>query len=143
METDVRLIRDKSELEGTAYFEFLPGCCADKHWNDNSVLLEEEVMCMIERSFMDTLSDYDHCAFSTVARDRRQLVLERLCGRKPTLEDAGSVGDVEDRFCCIRPGRTESFGEDFEGNRKRLTALIDEFTDWVNQTLHEHESIAI
>lgn len=143
MKTEITLIRDKSQLEGTAYFEFLPGRYSDKHWNDTSVFLEEEVMCMIERPFMDAMPDYDHYSFSDVARSRWESILTGLANLKAILADASSIGDVDDHFCCIWPGTVESFKQEFDANRKLLITLIDEFTSWVKQTLHDHDSIAV
>ena len=67
MDPKIRLSRDKSLLEGTAYFEFLPGHYVKEHWNDSSVFLDEEIMCLIERPFMDALPDYDHYSFFDVS----------------------------------------------------------------------------
>jgi hypothetical protein len=143
MNTDIRLIRDKAELEGTAYFEFLPGHYSEKHWNETSVFLDEEVMCMIERPFMNTMPGYDHYSFSDVAAPRWQSILEGLSKLKTVFADASTVGDVSEQFCCIWPGTVKSFEKDFDVNRNRLIVVIDDFTDWVEQTLHEHESIAV
>ena len=143
MDIFIRLIRDKSELEGTAYFEFLPGRYSEKHWNDNSVFLEEEVMCMIERPFMDNVKEYDHYSFIDVARDRWQPVLAGLADLKEKLVEAREIEDVRDLFCCIWPDTLDEFSDDFDGNRKKLIDLIDEFCAWAKQTLREHDAIAV
>jgi hypothetical protein len=143
METDIQLIRNKSELEGTAYFEFLPGRYSGKHWNDTSVFLDEEVMCMIERPFMDTVPDYDHYSFFDVNRSCWQSILSGLSDLRTMLAAAYGMNDVEYQFCCIWPGTKKSFADDFDGNRQKLINLIDDFTGWVKERLHEHESIAV
>jgi hypothetical protein len=63
MDPQIHLIRDKRQLEGTAYFEFLPGRYTGQHWNEKSVYLDEEVLGLIEKPFMDSLPSYDHYAF--------------------------------------------------------------------------------
>lgn len=100
-------------------------------------------MCMIERPFMDAMPDYDHYSFADVTGNRWQAILTGLSDFKTKLVEAQKFGDIEDQFCCIWPGTKESFADNFGGNRKKLIELIDEFTDWVNQTLHDYESIAV
>ncbi len=143
MDTEIQLIRNPSSLEGTAYFEFLPGRFASKHWNCGSVYLDEEIMCLIERPFMDALPDYDHYAFCDVSRDRWQAVIHHLDALRDRLSAAQCASDVTHEFCCVWPGTKETFAKDFDRNRKRLIDLIAELTHWVQDTLREHESIAV
>ncbi len=143
MNPEIQLIRDKSSLEGTAYFEFLPGRYANKHWNDGSVFMDEEIMCLIERPFMDALPDYDHYAFCDVSRARWGEVIRHLDAFRDKLSAAQGPGDVTREFCRVWAGTKESFTRDFENNRKKLIDLIVEFTAWVQEVLGEHESIAV
>ena len=135
MDPKIRLIRDKSLLEGTAYFEFLPGHYVKEHWNDSSVFLDEEIMCLIERPFMDALPDYDHYSFFDVSLTKWQGILSHLEKLRETLAAAQGIRDVEDQLCCIWPGTEKSFAEDFDRNRKDLIDLITEFNSWVNLTM--------
>jgi hypothetical protein len=139
----IRLIREKSSLEGTAYFEFLPGYYDNEHWNDSSVFLDEEIMYLIERPFMDVLPDHDHYSSFDVSLAQWQAILSNLEKLRGMLASAEGIHDVADKFCCIWPGTEQSFGEDFERNRKDLIDLITEFNSWVNLTLKKHDTIAI
>ncbi|MEH1940550.1 MAG: hypothetical protein V7L01_10080 [Nostoc sp.] len=44
----IRLIRSLSELDGTCYFEILPGRYEGNCWNQNSVFITEEVFGYFE-----------------------------------------------------------------------------------------------
>jgi len=143
MDPEIRLIRDKSLLEGTAYFEFLPGHFANEHWNDSSVFLDEEILCLIERPFMEALPDYDHYSFFDVSLTQWQATLDHLEKLRDALASAQGIHDVANQFCCIWPGTEKSFAEDFDRNRKDLIYLITEFNSWVNSTLKEHDTIAV
>jgi hypothetical protein len=39
----IRLIRDRAELQGTCYFEIMPGKFHGKCWNEGSLFLAEDV----------------------------------------------------------------------------------------------------
>ena len=143
MDTKIQLIRDKSMLEGTAYFEFLPGYFAKEHWNNSSVFLDEEIMCLIERPFMDALPDCDHCAFFDVSFAQWQAILSNLKKFQNTLATAQDIRNVADQFCCIWPGIRKSFVNDFNRNRNSLSNLITDFSGWVNLTLETHDTIAV
>ena len=143
MDPEIRLICDKSLLEGTAYFEFLPGHYANEHWNDSSVFLDEEIMCLIERPFMDALPDYDHYSFFDVGLAQWQNILNNLDNFRNKLSAAKDIHDVVDQFCCIWSDTEKSFADDFYINRKSLMNLITEFNSWVNRTLEKHDTIAV
>ena len=143
MDPQILLIRDKAQLEGTAYFEFLPGRYANEHWNDGSVFLDEEIFCLIERPFMDSLSGYDHYAFCDVAAEQWQPVLTGLQKSRDHFSRAKTPEDIADQFCCVWDSTTASFADDFPRNRKDLIRLIDELTEWIKETLMEHGSIAV
>ena len=143
MATEIQLIRKKSELEHTAYFEFLPGRYSDKHWSDASVFLDEEVMCMIECPFIDMVPDYDHYSCCDVNRAYWQSILSRLSELSSSISAAHDMADVEDQLRYTSPSNKKSFADDFDSNRQKLISLIEDFTGWVKQTLNEHESIAV
>lgn len=64
----IRLIRDLSELQGTYYFEILPGKYQDKCWNQNSVFMTEEVFGYLEPIFERRAPNFDHYAFVEIVK---------------------------------------------------------------------------
>jgi hypothetical protein len=143
MDPQIRLIRDKRQLEGTAYFEFLPGRYANKCWGKKSVFLDEEVLGLIEKPFMDCLPQYDHYAFCDVIASEWESILHRLHQFREQLVRAQTTEDVAGDFRCVLDSTKLSFAEDFSKNRTDLIHVIDEFEVWVRQTLKEHDTIAV
>lgn len=143
MNPQIQLIHNKAVLEGTAYFEFLPGQYTDRHWNDTSVFLDEEIFCLIERPFIDLLLDYDHYAFDDITAEQWQPILAGLKELCDYLREAKIPEDIADQFCCVLDSTMDSFAEDFKGSKADLIRLIEEFTEWINDTLKEHGSIAV
>src|SRR5204862_292237 len=58
---------DAAALEGTAYFEFLPGRYAGECWGRQSVFLTEQAFAHIEPIFQKHRPDFDHYAFTEIA----------------------------------------------------------------------------
>ncbi|WP_321872656.1 hypothetical protein [Burkholderia ubonensis] len=63
---DIRIIRDLSELEGTAYIELMGGPYARKCWNAGSLFFKEEVFGLLEPAIARQIPDYDHFAFTGI-----------------------------------------------------------------------------
>jgi hypothetical protein len=120
MATDIQLIRNKSELEYTAYFEFLPGRYSGKHWSDASVFLEETVMYLIERPFIDMVPDYDHYSCCDISRAYWQSILSKLSDMRIRLAAARDLDDVVDQFHYTLPGTKKLPTGDFDSNRQKL-----------------------
>lgn len=143
MTPHIQLIRDKTKLEGTAYFEFFPGRYTHDCWNDTAVFLDEEIFGLIEESFVQSLPNYDHYAFCDVSFDQWQPVLKNLRSLGDYLSETQSPDDIEKRFRCVRDSTRQSFSEDFQKNTTDLIQLINEFTEWIEQTLQNHDTIAV
>ncbi len=131
MDPQIHLIRDKRELEGTAYFEFLPGRYTNRHWGEKSVFLDEEVLGLIEKPFMDTLPSYDHYASCDVTASQWESILHRLYLYREQLARAQTAENVAGDFRCVWNSTKVSFAKEFLKNRTDLIHMIDELTLWV------------
>lgn len=62
----LKLIRDRSELEGTCYFEFLgsPTREQPRCWSDRSLYLEDDGFDFINGPFVRALPDFDYYGFN-------------------------------------------------------------------------------
>lgn len=86
---EIKLIKNKNELEGTCYFEFLPGKYNNQCWQDDSVYLDEETFCLIAHIFEKNLLEYDYYSFMEIEKDQWPLIindLEILGNQKKELE---------------------------------------------------------
>lgn len=143
MDPHIYLIRDKRQLEGTAYFEFLPGQYTNQHWNEKSAFLDEEVLGLIEKPFMDCLPHYDHYTVCDVTASQWESILHHLRQFRERLVQAQTSEDVAGDFRCVWNSTKLSFAEDFSKNRAALIHVIDELALWVRQTLKEYDTITV
>lgn len=143
MEEPIRLITDKRELEGTCYFELLPGPYQDRCWNDQSVFMAEEVFGFLEPIIKRQVKEFDHYAFIDVPKENWtgiindfRMLRSKLAVAKDHSELRGDVGFLystsEDRFSRF-----------FRKNTDALMRLIDELDRWLTRTLMTQEVVAI
>ncbi len=60
---NIRIIKNKTELEGTVYFEFLPGAFSGICWNEGSLFLDDETFGFLEIALEKHIPDYDRYEF--------------------------------------------------------------------------------
>lgn len=143
MNPAIKLIRNKSELEGSAYFELLPGSFKGTHWNDGSVFLDEEVFCLIEKPFAECISGYDHYAFMEVDSGHWAGILQALRRLRDRVLHAKSIDDIQAYVCFSWRDTRVRFAKNFNQNRQDLITLIDDLVQWVSGELKRESNIAV
>jgi hypothetical protein len=76
-----KLIRDKNELVGTCYFEFLPEKDPEKCWNDNSIFLTEESILVFEDLLYKINKMYDHYSITYYNEHELNLLKKEIVTR--------------------------------------------------------------
>ncbi len=109
----IKIITDKNELEGTCYFEILPGKYKGQCWKDCSIFLDEEVFSLIEPAFERHVPNYDHYAFTDVSKEQWNMILNDLISQK------------------------------LDSKREDTKKLIDELTVWVRSQLENEDYLAV
>jgi len=109
----VRLIRDKTELQGTCYFEFLPGPYRKKCWNEGAVFLAEDVFRLFEPIIARHEPRFDHYSFVGILRP----TWERILPEFDLLAAASDRGEV--------------------------ATLAGELAAWLRERLAEHECVSV
>jgi hypothetical protein len=140
----ITLYRSPSELDGTAYFELLPGPYRDKCWCDGSRFMDEEAFGFIEPIFRKLCPKYDHYAFTEIGRPLWLDIVRELEGLRRALDnDALSEIDVAKHLSFyFRDGQTKFF-EDVAGNLVKLKAMLLELTAWLREELVNHDMISV
>lgn len=139
----IRLIRDRAELEGTCYFEFLPGKYRGLCWNDESVYLAEDVFGLIEPIIARHVDGFDHYSFVGIRRSTWEWIiadLERLAHQAAT---AANIGELRGNIGFISAPTEERFASHFRANADALAALARELSAWLRQQLQEHECVSV
>lgn len=140
---DIRIIRNKNELEGTAYIEILPATYKEKCWNEDSVFFDEEVFGYLEPILQKHVPTYDHYAFTEIGRDKWRAIIDDFEHLRSLLSSATSVADLHGRVGFRFGGTDERFGKEFRANKGALFVLVSEFTTWLRAKVIENESITI
>jgi hypothetical protein len=139
----IRLICDLTELQGTCYFEILPGKYQDKCWNQNSVFMTEEVFGYLEPIFERQAPNFDHYAFVEVVKNDWILILADFASLISILEQTHNIHELEGKMEFSCRYSMERFGDNFSLNAIDLIALIRDFSAWVKEQLKSKECISV
>ena len=139
----LRILKDKSNLEGTAYFELLPGKYNEQCWNTGSLFLDEETFGFFEKIVERNLPDYDHYAFTEVSGTRWHPIIARLKFLANELGAAGTPKDIPTDIHFYFNDTEQRFKKDFKANAKLLQQVSTELAGWLEVTLKHHEAITI
>ncbi len=139
----MKIIYDPVELEGTCYFEILPGQYLGKCWNENSIFLEEEVFGYLEPSIQKAFSEFDHNGFHSIDIDIWNKIILNFEEVKHLLLHESEIDQIDKYIGFIYQNSKMNFVEKFAENSKNLIKLIDELIIWINQTSKEYEQISI
>jgi hypothetical protein len=138
----IRLIHDKTQLQGTCYFEFLPGEYKEQHWNDGSVFLAEDVFGLIEPIVARHEPRFDHLSFVGIRRRTWERIIADLERLAEQAERAADIGDLVGEIGFVHMTEAE-FANHFRANADSLAGLARELTGWVREQLREHEYVSI
>jgi hypothetical protein len=109
------VLTDAKSLEGTQYFEFLPG-----RYQAGSVFLTEEVFAHVEPIFERNRPDFDHYSFIEIPKSGWQPILKGLEDLRGFLALSPSESEV-----CSRVGFLSA--EDKDKFLKELATNVEQF----------------
>jgi hypothetical protein len=139
----IRLIRDKAELQGTCYFELLPGEYGGQCWNDGSVFIAEEAFGLVEPIIARHEPRFDHHAFVDIPRPTWERIisdLERLAERAET---PTHVGDLRGEVGFVFTTTEGEFARSFRTNADAFARLVREMVGWVRENLQKQVCVSI
>ena len=139
----LQILKDKSQLDGTAYFELLPGKYKEKCWNEGSLFLDEETFGFFETIVESCVPEYDHYAFIEVLATRWQPVIARLKRLATELESAVTAQDIPVDIDFYFNDTKQNFKNDLAVNLQRLRQVSIELVGWLAATLKQHEEVSI
>ncbi|MFP4346456.1 MAG: hypothetical protein ACLFU8_17355 [Anaerolineales bacterium] len=139
----IRLIRDKEQLEGTLYFEILPGEYKGRCWNEGSLFVDEEVFAYLEPIIEEHAPHFDHYAFVEIPPETWYLIIADLRDLRADLAEAESIEELRGRVGFIFAGSERDFADHFEENRDSLRELLGELIVWLEDALETHATISL
>lgn len=140
---EIRSITDKTELEGTAYIELLPGKCNGRCWNNGSLFFEEEVFGYFEPTIEIHAQGFDHYAFTEVSATQCSAIADSLKSLGAEINAATQIRELPLQIGFIFNGTEERFGENFETNAQALAAPADELASWLTDQSTTHGCVTI
>lgn len=135
---EFQVIKDKSKLVGTAYFEFLPGKYSGTCWNDSSIYLNEESMSIVEGIFEMYIDGYDHYSFSEMNNEAFQLIVNALKDLILEIEN-----DKEINGSVFNQEYYKLLNENIKDDKQAVNEFITVLIDWIKETSQKEETISI
>jgi hypothetical protein len=133
---EFKLIKNKSELKGTCYFEFLPGKYKNKCWNDNSVFISENALCVIEDLLIKSNKNYDHCSFVHYTNNQMEMM------KNECIERINRIKNSEDYKLPELYYNEEYYDElnidDIGKYKDEIIKMIEELVLWM-ESIKENE----
>ncbi|WP_431824760.1 hypothetical protein [Burkholderia sp. F1] len=140
---DIRIIRDLSELDSTAYFELIGGPYAQKNWNAGSLFFEEEVFGLLEPAIERQIPDYDHFAFTGIGMTYWLLIVAELNDTRRMLGDAAQRTAALDRLGFVFRGSRQAFVDHLDACCDALANVIAEIDAWTRDISMRHDRVTI
>jgi len=140
---DIRLIRSPAELEGTCYFEFLPGQYCKKCWNEGSVFFAEEVFDLIEPIFERHIPGFDHYAFVEVSRDQCSLIINELETFRDRLANVNGVAELGTLVRLTAAFATRDLESAFLETRRSIQKMVADLAAWLREESAHHNKISV
>jgi hypothetical protein len=132
---EFKLIKNKIELKGTCYFEFLPGKYKDKCWNDNSVFISEDAIYVIEDLLKETNENYDHYSFVHYNKKQMKMLEEKFMKRLSEMKNDVSYKIIGTYF---NEEYYNELNKDIKKNRDEIIKMLEELFLWI-ESVKENE----
>ena len=139
----IELIKDAQKLESTCYFEFLPGVYVKECWNKESVFIYYLHIEYIEPILAKHINNYDHYSFMSVDKTTWRDINKELNRMKETFKKSNNLDEFASNFEFNFRDIEENFSKDFEKSKAELMQMIDDFVLWIQETLKNHNKIAV
>jgi energy-coupling factor transporter ATP-binding protein EcfA2 len=140
---NIRIIKNKSELEGTVYIELLPGAYHGICWNEGSIFFEEEAFGYLELAMQKHALEYNRYAFTEIRLDTWLEIIEELNGLKLLVQTAQSVSNLRDHVGFIFQNSEGRFAEHFQINKDALVGVIEELCAWIEAKTRVHGCVTV
>ncbi|QTR49856.1 hypothetical protein [Candidatus Thiothrix anitrata] len=139
----IAIIRDKSELDSTAYVEIISGKYQGKHWQNGSLFFDEETFGYIEPIFRRNISGYDHYNMNDGSKTEWLKIILELQELNDILSASTNFSDCLDSIGFIFKSTKVQFQENHIEAKEQLIKLNNELITWAKEELKTHEHIAI
>ena len=116
---DIKILRDKNELEGTCYMEVLPGKYDGKCWSDTSIFFDEDVFGLLEPIIERHAKGYDHFSFIEINKNAWLKIISDLERLLDLLKPETSSEELRQHLGFLFKNTEIEFFENFDQNKKK------------------------
>ena len=140
---NIEIIRDKSKLDGTGYFELSLGKYRRVHWEDTSLFFDEEVFGLIEPIFERHVPGYDHYDMMDADSNAWKRINEDLLTLKETLDNSNDINGILGHVGFVFSGSRDYFANHYDQCKSQLISLIEDLVNWSSDNIKQHGHIAV
>ncbi len=138
----MQLFRDLEALEGTCYFEFLPGQYKGECWKAGSLFISEEDFSFFEPAFEAAISGFDRYAFVEPTRDEWEQAISNLTHLKEALDACASNAGA-DSLPHLSEEARKKLSCNWPQSRDEFASLVGDLVSWLHQQLQSHVTVSI
>jgi hypothetical protein len=121
----------------------LPGVYVKECWNKESVFIYYLHIGYIEPILAKYIHNYSQYSFMSVDKMTWQDIIKNLNLMKETLRQSDNYDEFTSNLGFSFDDVEENFTRNFEESRKDLMKMIDDFVLWLQETLKNHNKIAV
>ncbi len=138
---EIKIYSLDSKPEGTVFFELLPRAYENRCWNSDSIYIDEEVFGLIEPVVIESVSTYDHYAFTELRPKEIQRIIAGLDILASLL--AQDAPEAKCKLGYIFKSSESEIAKEWDRIRPELTVLCRELSGWLKAVLQSGSIITI
>ncbi len=139
----LRVIEDKSALQGTAFVELLPGRYKGTCWNNESIFFDEETFGFFEGIIEREAPDYDHYSFTEISRAKWLRIVARLRVFAAELRAVKSWQSLPTDTRLLFSNTEAKFAANLEAHVRALADASTQLADWLEHVLAEQDAVTV
>ncbi|WP_422139943.1 hypothetical protein [Endozoicomonas sp. ALC020] len=141
--SDLKIIRNKSELDGTHFVELQPGHFNGKHWSDNSIFIMDDHFSYFDRVIKSAVSRYGFYGYTVIKKSEWLEILELYKKLLVELETATHLSDLKPYVDIYGDGINRLIQQRFDDNMGIFKKTVQELVDWIEEQLKNKKCITI
>jgi len=139
----LRVIEDKSALQGTVFVELLPGRYKGTFWNNDSIFFDEETFGFFEAIIEHEAPDYDHYSFTEISRPKWLRIVARLRVFAAELRAVESWQSLPTDTRFLFSSTEAKFAENLEAHAHALADASAQLSAWLEQVLAKQDAVTV
>jgi hypothetical protein len=144
MGTQIEIIYELENLQGTCYVEIKPGKYSGENWGEGSIFFTDETFTYFSNAIEKHYKKYSLLGISEINSETWKLILAELENLKVFLTNNPEPEDLKKHIEYLYLGVTEKYIlENLNKNLADLVKVITEFQSWINEKSKDNEYISI